>query len=67
VVRKRTPNIRHIFPVDLIFPTLDWIIDGCTISLIHERVSPHDLCVDEGDPNSETVCYSLVKFRTSDI
>jgi hypothetical protein len=67
MVRKRTPNIRHIFPVDLIFPTLDWIIDGCTILLIPERVSPHDLPVDEGDPNYETVCYFLVKFRTSEI
>jgi hypothetical protein len=67
MVRKRNPNIRHNFPVDPIFPTLDWMIDGSTMSLIPERVPLHDLCIDEGDPNSETVCYYLVTFRTSDI
>lgn len=65
--RKRTPNIRHIFPVYPTFPMLDWIIDGFTMLLISERVPPHDLLVEEGDRNFETMCYFLATFGISDI
>jgi hypothetical protein len=46
---------------------LDWIIDGFTMLLISERVPPHDLLVEEGDRNFETMCHFMVTFRTSDI
>jgi len=65
--RKRTPNIRHIFPVYPTCPTLDWIIDDFTMLPISEGVPSHDLLVDEGDTNFETMCYFLVTSRTSDI
>jgi len=46
---------------------LDWIIDGFTMLLISERVPPHDLLVEEGDRNFETMCYFLATFGISDI
>jgi hypothetical protein len=35
--------------------------------LISEPVPSHDLLVDEGDTNFETMCCFLVMSRTSDI
>jgi hypothetical protein len=35
--------------------------------LISGGVPFHDLFVDEGDTNFETMCYFLVTFRTLDI
>jgi len=56
-----------MFPVDLTFPTFDWIIDDFTKLLTSDVVPFHDLFVDEGDTNFETMCYFLATFRTLDI